>query len=159
MKVIGVFAFAAGLLAARAEAKQSVFRLTGMTPTATGGMVTLTFDNDWGSATNNENNKIVELKVHKHPLNFQQPGIVLGKFALLGTGSIQVPVDYAVHGLAPGQQFTISGRWDRSGHRWGELHGRPGGVLTAVTPTTSAIQNSRLTRPRAPRAVRPFRGR
>jgi hypothetical protein len=162
MNVIRVFAVAAGLLAARAEAKQSAFRLTAMTPTATGGMVTLTFDNDWGNATNNENNKIVELKLHKHPLNWQQPGTLLGKFELLGTGSIQVTVDYALHGLVPGQQFTFSGKWDRSRHRWGELHGRPGGVLTAVTPTTSAIQNSRLARlmrPRAPRATRPFRGR
>jgi hypothetical protein len=117
--------------------KQSSFRVVDIQPTATGACLTVSYDNVWDDGADtakNETNRWVNLcpipQVPGQP-DYSRWHDGTGKIRvdMLGSGTVQVPLDYAALRLAPGMSIEMYGSWEASSHGWG-YDGRPSGKLT-----------------------------
>src|SRR5262245_30332975 len=141
MRHLALFLLTA-LLPTTALAQQSTFRLTGIRAENGRSVVTMAYENNWGSDARNVENQKVELfdKVNGGDK------VSHGTFNMLGRGMLDVPIDNTRLGLKGGEKITVAGKWTRSGHIWGESRWgsdtRPAGEL--VVPQGQGISNSRF---------------
>ncbi|MCB9554818.1 MAG: helix-hairpin-helix domain-containing protein [Deltaproteobacteria bacterium] len=127
-----------------ASAYWSTFKVAGKAkPIAGGARVKLRYDNRWGSAQLDEQNKQVRLwlDVGDAPPRyssvgassngmFRAPGSKqFGVVDMLGRGQIEIDIDYRRFGYKGGDTVWISGCWLKSGHVFGDFWGRPVGSL------------------------------
>lgn len=93
--------------------------------TNVGARLTISFMNEWGSPEKNQANQMVTLTGRCNGRQFN-----LGSHCMLGTGNLDIDLNYQASGLQSGQTLEMHGRWDASGHNWGFLSsGRSSGTL------------------------------